>query len=859
MFEGSLAHECAARNDIAGLENLFKKGKCKSFMEVIPSSGSTLLHTAATEGHFDMVYYLLCKGADVGARDKQNWTPLHCASCSLHLKVATLLLTRGADPNAVNDQSTTSLHYIIRGPYSEELLEVLDLLIEKGASLECRNKYNETPLMHASAKGMTESVRFLVDHHANVNALNAHGQTVLHHAIMGGNRDTTLLLLKNGATASLNSKAEEIGTPLELANKEGKEELSDLLANFSNYSKESTYGGFQGGKSNLEMFIREENKKFVSDMSDDKSASSLPSEEDIHSPLMKSPTMNRVGSAIEPEFVNEENLDKNWFYGANISRVAAEKLLASCPMDKQVFLIRKRTQHGTYVLSKRQEPLKFSHILIRTYNPKSKTNLNAAQISVENHVGLYFENSNDTSVYRTFEDLVQFSEETKGLKAVGLYATISGRSAVSDASELALSILRTKFSASSIERRSLSASEWGSIEETRALERNVLPHPEFSIEIGSNDPSTVRTISKQPYHYKNWFYHSDHHNYIGMMPRKGKSGRWEPILVSVIPFENPPDKIRLIVWSRLGDRACFFQFPAASKVSSAKAIKWKNGLPQEVLNFVKEQVQEQRKSKEPDLVIHLEYIKNYEDVKDQLFEFEALDPMRPKCFSVGVVFAKQGQTDEKEIFNNEHGSPAFEEFLDFLGDRITLQGWRGYRGDLDTKTNSVGIHSLYRRWKGLEIMFHVSTMLPYMTGGEQEQQIARKRRIGNDLGVIVFQEGGTYQPPIASQLLHSYFIVSPMNTDKVEALEVHYKLGCTTRVGVPEFGPQLPLPAVFPRGHDFLDFLMTKVVNGLLGARSAPGVRERIWCNPKEAFLNELVKKHAKSKTIVQLCKETKE
>jgi hypothetical protein len=33
----------------------------------------------------------------------------------------------------------------------------------------------------------------------------------------------------------------------------------------------------------------------------------------------------------------------------------------------------------------------------------------------------------------------------------------------------------------------------------------------------------------------------------------------------------------------------------------------------------------------------------------------------------------------------EHGSPAFEEFLDFLGDRIKLEGFQGYRGGLDVK------------------------------------------------------------------------------------------------------------------------------------------------------------------------------
>lgn len=34
----------------------------------------------------------------------------------------------------------------------------------------------------------------------------------------------------------------------------------------------------------------------------------------------------------------------------------------------------------------------------------------------------------------------------------------------------------------------------------------------------------------------------------------------------------------------------------------------------------------------------------------------------------------------------EMGSESFEKFLNLLGDSITLQGWAGYRGGLDTKS-----------------------------------------------------------------------------------------------------------------------------------------------------------------------------
>ncbi len=60
-------------------------------------------------------------------------------------------------------------------------------------------------------------------------------------------------------------------------------------------------------------------------------------------------------------------------------------------------------------------------------------------------------------------------------------------------------------------------------------------------------------------------------------------------------------------------------------------------------------------------------------------------------------------------------------------------------------------------------MFHVSTLLPYTVG--DPQQLQRKRHVGNDIVAIVFQEDNTPFVPdlIASQFLHSYIVVQPIN------------------------------------------------------------------------------------------------
>ena len=71
-------------------------------------------------------------------------------------------------------------------------------------------------------------------------------------------------------------------------------------------------------------------------------------------------------------------------------------------------------------------------------------------------------------------------------------------------------------------------------------------------------------------------------------------------------------------------------------------------------------------------------------------------------YKIGVIYAKEGQTTDDEFFNNStyllHASLTteltisaetpilFEEFLTFLGEKVELAGFTGYRGGLDVKS-----------------------------------------------------------------------------------------------------------------------------------------------------------------------------
>ncbi|NXR38965.1 RPGP1 protein, partial [Zosterops hypoxanthus] len=202
-------------------------------------------------------------------------------------------------------------------------------------------------------------------------------------------------------------------------------------------------------------------------------------------------------------------------------------------------------------------------------------------------------------------------------------------------------------------------------------------------------------------------------------------------------------------------------------------------------------------------------------------------------FKFGVIYQKLGQTSEEELFGTTEESPAFTEFLDVLGQRVQLRDFKGcvkgrrgrthrvrvlvspthprrFRGGLDVTHGQTGSESVYCHFRDKEIMFHVSTKLPYTEG--DAQQLQRKRHIGNDIVAVVFQDENTPFVPdmIASNFLHAFVVVQ---LEQGGAQGTLYKVSVTARDDVPFFGPPLPDPAVFRKGPEFQEFLLTKLIN----------------------------------------------
>lgn len=91
-----------------------------------------------------------------------------------------------------------------------------------------------------------------------------------------------------------------------------------------------------------------------------------------------------------------------------------------------------------------------------------------------------------------------------------------------------------------------------------------------------------------------------------------------------------------------------------------------------------------------------------------------------KDVKVGVLLCRAGQSTEEEMYNNVESTRSFDEFLELLGDRVRLRGFENFRGGLDNVSDTTGTHSVYTQFKDKQIMFHVSTLLPYSQNDKQQ-------------------------------------------------------------------------------------------------------------------------------------------
>jgi cytohesin len=193
-----------------------------------PSASDISIHNAAAGGHIKAIKQHLDAGTDVNKKRSGGSTPLHPAAYRGHKEIVELLLAEGADVNAKQDSGRTPLDLAIK----HKRTEIADLLrkhggtsgaadsihvaaamgnieavkqhLAAGTDVDARDKqHDKTPLQHAAYWGHKELAELLIAKGADVNAKEVYGNTPLDWA----NPEMRDLLRKHGGKRGAELKA----------------------------------------------------------------------------------------------------------------------------------------------------------------------------------------------------------------------------------------------------------------------------------------------------------------------------------------------------------------------------------------------------------------------------------------------------------------------------------------------------------------------------------------------------------------------------------------------------------------------------------------------------------------------------
>ena len=163
----------------------------KDVINNLDEEGFSLLHWNAKEGNAEIVQKLIHKGADLEIKDRKNGsTPLLWACQNGHLNVVKILLQNGANKFATSKRGNTVLHFAVE---SGEV-ELVEMLVKKGLDIDAKKRVNPnvfvkgtlSPLNTAIFEDKMEILTLLIEKGADVNMVDGLNWTPVNCAIFHG-------------------------------------------------------------------------------------------------------------------------------------------------------------------------------------------------------------------------------------------------------------------------------------------------------------------------------------------------------------------------------------------------------------------------------------------------------------------------------------------------------------------------------------------------------------------------------------------------------------------------------------------------------------------------------------------------
>eukprot|EP01125_Pyxidicula_operculata_P005610 TRINITY_DN1968_c0_g1_i4.p1 TRINITY_DN1968_c0_g1~~TRINITY_DN1968_c0_g1_i4.p1 ORF type:complete len:874 (+),score=141.46 TRINITY_DN1968_c0_g1_i4:390-2624(+) len=188
-----------------------------------------------------------------------------------------------------------------------------------------------------------------------------------------------------------------------------------------------------------------------------------------------------------------------------------------------------------------------------------------------------------------------------------------------------------------------------------------------------------------------------------------------------------------------------------------------------------------------------------------------------KQMAISVLYAKKDQTNPLEMFENklEDTIPQYKLFLDIM----QVPSRHLYHPDVCNTSH----------WRSIEVNWYLSLSM------DEEQQ---RRLVGNSQCIIIFTESekfnikDVYQVGVVPQF---FLVISPKGQE-------HFRMGYFSRHTVKPVGPQIPSGYLFSK-YSLLDFLLTKVYNGYMMARTCPPIN-KLYEEPRRVAIKNFVDRH---------------
>lgn len=182
---------CSEKGSLELVNFLLDRG---ADVSAVSRYGFSSLNYAVANGHVEIAEVLIKHKADIQRKDGDGFTPLMRSTTNGYPTLCEMLIERNARVNEVDDiGGNTALHFATAFP------RITALLLANGAQHSPFNKNGDTPLMLASSRGDSASLKMLMDAGSSIHYINKFDQNALSLAAINNRHMIFVYLIEQGA------------------------------------------------------------------------------------------------------------------------------------------------------------------------------------------------------------------------------------------------------------------------------------------------------------------------------------------------------------------------------------------------------------------------------------------------------------------------------------------------------------------------------------------------------------------------------------------------------------------------------------------------------------------------------------